>query len=96
MTGRTRWSSRIGVGLLATVVMAGAALAAITWGAQTAIPGNYAWNYSNSLDFTGTPGGSDFRLHEAFVSDNALPEAIYYTHSGNGTSWSAQKEGVRQ
>ena len=67
MVRNTRWS--VGIALVLCVALAGTALAAITWGAQKPIPGTYAWNYSNSMDFTGTPGTTNFKLHDAFVSD---------------------------
>ena len=80
---------------LAVVVVftsANVALAAVTWGTRVALPGNYAWNYSDSLDYTGTPGTTNFKLHEAYVSDASLPEAVKYTSSKNGTTWSAAKK----
>ena len=71
------------------VAIAQVAFAAVTWdNARTTIPGNYAWNYSNSLDYTGTPGTSNFRLHEVYVSDASLPEQAKYTHSADGSNWS--------
>lgn len=85
MTRRLRWSAP--VALVMVLALAGTALAAITWGAQGNIPGRYAWNYSNSLEFTGTPGTGSFKLHNIFASDNALPQAAMYTSSTNGTSW---------
>ena len=85
---------RRSIALAVVVVFASAniAFAAVTWGTRVALPGNYAWNYSNSLDYTGTPGTTNFKLHEAFVSDASLPEAIKYTSSKNGTTWSAAKK----
>ncbi|MEP6759166.1 MAG: hypothetical protein ABJB55_08225 [Actinomycetota bacterium] len=86
-----RRTLRRSVALAVVLVLASAnvAFAAVTWGSRVALPGNYAWNYSNSLDFTGTPGTTNFKLHEAFVSDASLPEAIKYTSSKNGTSWTS-------
>jgi hypothetical protein len=78
--------------LLAVVLTAQAALAAVTFGARQAIPGNYAYNYSNSLDYTGTPGTSGFRLHEAFVTDATEPARAMYTRSQDGISWSKPKK----
>ena len=89
MSGRFRWSIRVGVAAVAVVTLAGTALAAITWGAQNPVPGKFAWNYSNSLEFTGAPGTGTFLLHDAFVSDNTMPEATYYTNSPDGVAWSA-------
>ena len=86
---------RRSIALAVVMVMATAsvAFAAVTWGGtRIALPGNYAWNYSNSMDYTGTPGTSTFKLHEAYVSDASLPEAIKYTSSKNGTTWSAAKK----
>jgi len=71
---------------------ASVAFAAVSWGSRVTLPGNYAWNYSNSLDYTGTPGTGSFKLHEAFVSDATLPEAVKYTSSANGTAWSKPKK----
>jgi hypothetical protein len=84
-------SRSIALAVVLILANAQAAFAAVSWGAQKAIPGNYAWNYSNSLDYTGTPGGASFKLHEAFVSDASLPEAVKYTSSSNGTDWSKPK-----
>ena len=79
----------IALAVVLVVAVAQAAFATVTWDtALTTIPGNYAWNYSNSLDFTGTPGTSGFKLHDAYVSDASLPEAVKYTNSANGTTWS--------
>jgi hypothetical protein len=85
---------RRSIALAVVVVFASAnvALAAVTWGSRVALPGNYAWNYSNSLDYTGTPGTTNFKLHEAYISDASLPEAVKYTSSKNGTTWSAAKK----
>lgn len=83
----------IALAVVFVLAIAQAAFAAVTWdGARTTIPGNYAWNYSNSLDYTGTPGTSNFKLHEVFVSDASLPEAAKYTRSADGVSWSKPKK----
>jgi hypothetical protein len=87
MGRKARWS--VGIALMLCVALAGTALAAISWGPQKPIPGTYAWNYSNSMDFTGTPGTTNFKLHDAFVSDAKTPEAIYYVSSKDGVSWSS-------
>ena len=79
----------IALAVVLVLAIAQAAFAAVTWDtARTIIPGNYAWNYSNSMDYTGTPGTSNFKLHDAFISDASLPEAAKYTSSTNGTNWS--------
>jgi len=85
---------RRSIALAVVVVFASAniAFAAVTWGTRVALPGNYAWNYSNSMDYTGTPGTTNFKLHEAYVSDASRPEAIKYTSSKNGTTWAAAKK----
>src|SRR6186713_1140631 len=92
--GSMRRMLRRSIALAVVVVFASAnvAFAAVTWGTRVALPGNYAWNYSNSLDYTGTPGTTNFKVHEAFVSDASLPEAIKYTSSKNGTTWSTAKK----
>ena len=82
----------IAVAVVMVFASANIAFAAVTWGSRVALPGNYAWNYSNSLDYTGTPGTTNFKLHEAFVSDASLPEAIKYTSSKNGTTWTTAKK----
>jgi hypothetical protein len=83
----------IAVAVVMILASANVAFAAVTWGGtRIALPGNYAWNYSNSLDYTGTPGTTNFKLHEAYVSDASLPEAIKYTSSKNGTSWTSPKK----
>jgi hypothetical protein len=87
MAGRS-----IAVAVVLVLGMTQAAFGVVGWGAQTTLPGNYAWNYSNSLDYTGTPGTGSFKLHEAFVSDATLPEAVKYTSSANGTTWSKAKK----
>ncbi|MEX0984298.1 MAG: sialidase family protein [Actinomycetota bacterium] len=74
------------------VALAGAALAVVAYGPREPIKGNYAYNYSNSMDFTGTPGAAGFRLHEAFVTDGAEPAQVSYTKSADGTSWSKPKK----
>jgi hypothetical protein len=77
---------------LAVVIVVGvaqAAFATVAWDSgPTTIPGNYAWNYSNSLDYTGTPGTSNFKLQDAYISDASLPEAAKYTSSKDGSAWS--------
>jgi hypothetical protein len=87
MKRRLPFAGVIAIGLV--LGLAGSALAAVTWGAQSAIPGSYSWNYSNSMDFTGTPGGTSFRLDDAFISDNTLPEAVYFTKKSATGAWSA-------
>jgi len=82
----------IAVAVVMILASANVAFAAVSWGSRVALPGNYAWNYSNSLDYTGTPGTSTFKLHEAYVSDATLPEAVKYTSSKNGTTWSSAKK----
>src|SRR4029079_14757179 len=78
----------IALAVVLVLAIAQAAFAAVTWdSARTTIPGNYAWNYSNSMDYTGTPGTSNFKLHDAFISDASLPEAAKYTSSTDGTNW---------
>jgi hypothetical protein len=87
MKRRLPFAGVIAIGLVLGLM--GSALAAVTWGAQSAIPGAYTWNYSNSMDFHGTPGAAGFRLDEAFISDNTLPEAVYYTRKSATGAWSA-------
>jgi hypothetical protein len=83
----------IALAVVLVVAFAQAAFAAVAWdSSRTTIPGNYAWNYSNSLDYTGTAGTSNFRLHEVYVSDASLPEAAKYTRSADGTNWSKPKK----
>jgi hypothetical protein len=78
----------IALAVVLVLAIAQAAFAAVSWdSAPTTIPGNYAWNYSNSMDYTGTAGTSSFKLHDAFISDASLPEAAKYTSSTNGTNW---------
>ncbi len=79
-----------GLAVVLAVALAGSALAAVSFGAEKTVPQNYSWNYSNSLEYTGTPGTAGFRLHTVVVSDNSLPQAAYYTKSANGASWIAQ------
>jgi hypothetical protein len=90
MSKMVRRSAALAVVLV--LAAAQSAFAAVSWGSQVNLPGTSAWNYSNSLDYTGTPGTSNFKLHEANVSDASLPEAIKYTNSTNGTSWSKAKK----
>ena len=82
----------VALAVVFVLAVASVAFAAVTWGTRVALPGNYAWNYSNSMDYTGTPGTATFKLHEAYVSDATLPEAIKYTSSKNGTTWAAAKK----
>jgi hypothetical protein len=74
------------------IALASAALALVTYGARTAIPGNYAYNYSNSLDYTGTPGQANFRLQEAYVTDGAEPASVRHTRSADGITWTTAKK----
>jgi hypothetical protein len=74
------------------LALVGTAIAAVTYGARKAIPGNYAYNYSNSLDYTGTPGANSFRLQEAFVTDAAEPAVVKHTRSSDGVTWSKAKK----
>jgi hypothetical protein len=67
MVRKVRWS--VGIALVLVVALTGTALAAVTWGTQNNIPGNYSWNYSNSMDYTGTPGQASFKLHGTYASD---------------------------
>ena len=85
-------SRSVALAVILVLANAQASFAAVSWGAQRAIPGNYAWNYSNSLEYTGTPGAASFKLHEAYVSDASLPEAVKYTSSSNGIDWSTPKK----
>ncbi len=86
MRSMMRRSAALAVVLV--LAIAQVAFAAVAWdSAPTTIPGNYAWNYSNSMDYTGTPGTSSFKLHDAYISDASLPEAAKYTSSTNGTNW---------
>jgi len=90
---RTMLRRSLAVAVVMVLASANVAFAAVSWGGtRIALPGNYAWNYSNSMDYTGTPGTSTFKLHEAYVSDASLPEAIKYTSSKNGTTWSSAKK----
>ena len=87
----TRWLARAaGVALALVVAGTGTSKAAITWGPQDDLPRAYSWNYGNAMDFTGTPG-STFRLTDVFVSDATLPQAVFATTSGNGSSWTAAR-----
>jgi hypothetical protein len=86
MTRRLRWAAPLAIVMV--LALAGSALAAITWGSQTNIPQRWAWNYSNSMEFTGTPGTASFKLHEIFASDATLPQAAMYTGYEAG-AWSA-------
>ena len=87
---RLGWIGRGGVALLVVVLTAGTALASVAYpNPRRAIPGNYAYNYSNSLDFTGTPGTAGFRLHDAFVTDGTEPAKVLYVKSKDGVNWTA-------
>lgn len=72
--------------------LAPTASAAVAYGGRTNLPGGYAWNYSNSMDYTGTPGGGSFKLHDAFTTDAALPESVRYIRSSDGVTWTAPKK----
>jgi hypothetical protein len=91
MVRRIRWSA-----VLATILVMGlaaVALAAVAYpDPRVAIPGNYAYNYSNSLDFTGDPGTAGFRLHDAWTTDGTEPAKAMYSKSANGTTWSNPKK----
>jgi hypothetical protein len=90
MGRKAPWS--LGIALVLCVALAGTALAAITWGPQKPIPGTFSWNYSNSMDLTGTPGTTSFKLHLAFVSDAKTREAGYHVSSKDGVSWSSPQK----
>jgi hypothetical protein len=79
--------------IVLVLAVAQAAFAAVTWdGARTTVPGDYSWNYSNSLEYTGTPGTSNFKLHDVYISDASVPEAAQYTTSADGVTWSMAKK----
>ena len=82
-----------GLAMVLAVALTGSALAAISFGAENTIPKNYTWSYSNSLEFTGTPGADGFRVHNVLVSDATLPQALWYTKSPTGAgSWTTPKK----
>jgi hypothetical protein len=89
MRGRFRYAVALSVAMVGFLVTT--ALAAVTFGAQnTTIAPAYSFNYSNSMDSTGT--GGSLKLHEAYASDALAPkEGVYYDSSANGTTWSAPK-----
>ena len=87
MARRLRRSAPMALVMVLTI--AGSALAAITWGTQSNISGRFTWNFSNSMDYTGTPGAGDFKLHDVFASDKVLPQAAKYSSSTDGVSWGA-------
>lgn len=66
------------------------AQAAVAFGARIDMPKDVGYNYSNSLDYTGS--GSGFRLHDAFTYDWNEPAVVLYTRSADGTTWSKPKK----
>jgi hypothetical protein len=73
------------------LTLAATASSVVGWGTQHGIPGTYAWNYGNSLDFSGIPSDPSFRLHDVFISDATTPQAAYYTASPDGIAWTSPR-----
>jgi hypothetical protein len=66
------------------------AQAAVAFGARIDMPKDVGYNYSNSLDYTGS--GSGFKLHDAFTYDWNEPAVVLYTRSSDGVTWSKPKK----
>lgn len=99
---RARWSVPTALGLV--LVLAGTALAAISWESPTAehpmVSKKWSWNYGSSLGMT-----DDGKLHMTFttdkvgsewVSDSGPMQAVYYRRGtvdgSNDVSWSKPKK----
>src|SRR5260221_4739354 len=80
-----RTGSVVAIAITAVLALATQAMAAVTFGSQSNKLGTpYSWNYSNTLDSTGT--GGTLKLHHLYASDNTLPQAVFYNHSADGTT----------